>query len=237
MYLKCKNCGHKEKINTKLIGTILGTATSGFGMFAWTSFLFAGTGMAAALCTAIVAGGPAIYAYKNKLIKWIVDKGYKCEQCGDINWEVVPEKDTEVINDINSKFKYIEQCFKKHEKYTQNFIDKTPIVERIKDDPNNVGTILRKIAEYGTKLILNEYYGEKYDSSNYTFENMIQQLKKRNIDKTYIDILYEIKKIGNKSSHPQDTTKLDFTDILPVAKNLCIFLDFLDKTLSKSKLN
>ena len=86
MKIKCQNCGFTESTNKELIVKVLGAAMPTFGFFAWTSFLFAGTGFAMAICIAIIAGGPALLMYKDEIVKWLASKGYKCPKCGHEDW-------------------------------------------------------------------------------------------------------------------------------------------------------
>ena len=103
MRIKCRDCGFSEEVNLDLFVKILGGATAGFGFWAWTSFLFAGTGFAMAICIAIITGGAALLAYKDEIIDWIANEGYECDSCGSQNWTAVsPEKEKE----INAQEKY-----------------------------------------------------------------------------------------------------------------------------------
>lgn len=68
MRIKCRDCGFLEEVDLDLFVKILGGATAGFGFWAWTSFLFAGTGFAMAICIAIITGGAAMLAYKDEII-------------------------------------------------------------------------------------------------------------------------------------------------------------------------
>ncbi len=98
MRIKCRDCGFSEEVNLDFFVKILGGATAGFGFWAWTSFLFAGTGFAMAICIAIITGGAAMLAYKDEIIDWIANEGYECESCGSKNWEAIsPEKEKEII--------------------------------------------------------------------------------------------------------------------------------------------
>ncbi|AYO53942.1 tetratricopeptide repeat protein [Acinetobacter wuhouensis] len=86
MKIQCKNCGFTETTNKELFVKVLGAAMPAFGFFAWTSFLFAGTGFAMAICIAIIAGGPALLMYKDEIVRWLASKGYKCPKCGHEHW-------------------------------------------------------------------------------------------------------------------------------------------------------
>jgi TPR repeat protein/DNA-directed RNA polymerase subunit RPC12/RpoP len=105
MKIKCQNCGFTEKTNKELIVKVLGAAMPTFGFFAWTSFLFAGTGFAMAICVAIIAGGPALLMYKDEIVKWLASKGYKCSQCGHEDWVGISDNHTEdqVVKDTELK--------------------------------------------------------------------------------------------------------------------------------------
>ena len=88
-YIQCKNCGHKEELNIHLFVKILGGATIAGGFWAWVTYLFAGTGFALPICIAIVAGGAGIIAYSDEIIKWLSNKGYKCSNCGESDWQII----------------------------------------------------------------------------------------------------------------------------------------------------
>lgn len=90
MYIKCKNCGYKEVLNKQFFLKIIGGAVTGFGFWAWVSFLFAGTGFALAICVAIVAGGVALAAFSNEIVQWVSER-YDCPNCGRQDWMMVKE--------------------------------------------------------------------------------------------------------------------------------------------------
>jgi len=87
--IRCLDCGFSEEVNLDFFVKILGGATAGFGFWAWTSFLFAGTGFAMAICIAIITGGAAMLTYKDEIIDWIANEGYECDSCGNKNWTAV----------------------------------------------------------------------------------------------------------------------------------------------------
>lgn len=89
MKIKCLDCGNLVEVDFDLIVKIVGGITTGFGFWAWTSFLFAGTGFAMVICVAIIAGGAAMLTYKTEIIDWIVKKKYACDKCGSHNWGAV----------------------------------------------------------------------------------------------------------------------------------------------------
>lgn len=89
MKIRCKDCGHTEEVNCNLFAKIIGGAVSGFGFWAWVTFLFAGTGFAMVICVAIVIGGVALAAYSEQITKWIITKNYPCDKCKSTKWEAV----------------------------------------------------------------------------------------------------------------------------------------------------
>ena len=91
MKIRCKNCGHEEETNVDFFVKVIGAAMPVGGYWAWTAYLFAGTGFAMGIVIAIIAGGTAILAYKDEIVQWVVDRGYKCEVCGLSDWTAVDE--------------------------------------------------------------------------------------------------------------------------------------------------
>lgn len=97
MRIKCLDCGHTEEVNLDLFVKIIGGATTGFGFWAWVSFLFAGTGFAMVICIAIIVGGAAMLTYKNEIIDWLISKGFACKGCGGQKWTALsPEMEQEI---------------------------------------------------------------------------------------------------------------------------------------------
>ena len=88
MRIKCSNCGYSEETNLELIVKIIGGAMPVGGFFAWTTYLFAGTGFAMPIVIAIITGGTAMLVFKDEIVRWISNKGYKCPKCGESEWEV-----------------------------------------------------------------------------------------------------------------------------------------------------
>lgn len=86
MKIKCKQCGHVEKVNLQFFVKALGGGAVGFGSWAWVAYLFAGTGFAIPICIAIVAGGTALAAFSNEIVRW-VRKKYPCPKCGARKWD------------------------------------------------------------------------------------------------------------------------------------------------------
>jgi len=89
MQIKCRHCGHTEETDLDLIVKIIGSAMPVGGYWAWTAYLFAGTGFAMVIVVAIIAGGTAMLAYKDEIVDWIINKDYQCENCGAVDWEAI----------------------------------------------------------------------------------------------------------------------------------------------------
>lgn len=118
MRIKCLDCGHSEEVTVDLFVKLIGGVTAGFGFWAWTSFLFAGTGFAMAICIAIIGGGAAMLAYKDEIIDWLVNKGYACDGCGSQKWAAVS---AEVEKEINEQKAKISKLEKEGKGLTENF--------------------------------------------------------------------------------------------------------------------
>ena len=86
MYIKCKACGHQEEVNKGLFVKILGGVATAGGSYAWITYLFAGTGLALPICTALVAGGVAMLAFADEIVAWLKDN-YQCPRCKSKRWE------------------------------------------------------------------------------------------------------------------------------------------------------
>ncbi|HCG8095181.1 hypothetical protein WOB65_17950 [Vibrio parahaemolyticus] len=121
MRIRCINCGVTEEVNLDLFVKIMGGATTGFGFWAWVSFLFAGTGFAMAICIAIVGGGAAMLVYKDEIIDWIINRGYECESCNNNKWIAVSP---EVEKEINAQKSKIESLKKEAEFLTKTLTEK-----------------------------------------------------------------------------------------------------------------
>ncbi len=87
MKIKCRNCGHTEKPTVELFVKIIGGAMPIGGFWAWVTYLLAGTGFAMPIVIAIMAGGIGILWFKDEIVKWFVNRGYKCTECGAVKWE------------------------------------------------------------------------------------------------------------------------------------------------------
>ncbi|MBL7146514.1 MAG: hypothetical protein ISS76_19905 [Phycisphaerae bacterium] len=87
MFIKCRKCGYSEKVTKDLFVKIIGGALPFGGFWAWVTYLFAGTGLAMAIVIAIIAGGVGMLIFKDEIVQWFVNRGYKCPECGAVEWE------------------------------------------------------------------------------------------------------------------------------------------------------
>jgi hypothetical protein len=156
MRIKCLDCGFSEEVNLELFVTIIGGATAGFGFWAWTSFLFAGTGFAMVICIAIIAGGGAMLKYQNEIIDWLVNKEHQCGGCRGMKWSVVSPEIEKEINDKEAKIASLE---KETDTLRNNFFDKEKeAFEYIKDQDSSfsmedVEELLEDIEEKDSKIL------------------------------------------------------------------------------------
>lgn len=87
MRITCRQCGFSEKTNKDFFVKLIGGAMPVGGYWAWVTFLFAGTGFAMAIVVAIITGGVAMLVFKDQIMEWIINRGYKCPHCGSVKWE------------------------------------------------------------------------------------------------------------------------------------------------------
>lgn len=87
MKIRCGRCGNSEETSLGLFVKIIGGAMPLGGFWAWTAYLFAGTGFAMPIVIAIITGGVAMLVFKDEIVRWIAGRGYKCEKCGASDWE------------------------------------------------------------------------------------------------------------------------------------------------------
>lgn len=87
MKIKCGQCRYEEKATVELFVKIIGGALPFGGFAAWVTYLFAGTGFAIEIVIAIITGGIAMLIFKDQIVEWIVNRGYKCPRCGSVNWK------------------------------------------------------------------------------------------------------------------------------------------------------
>jgi len=91
MKIKCTNCGHTEKTDKDFFVKLIGGAMPDGGFWAWTTYLFAGTGFAMAIVVAIIGGGVAMLMFKDEIVEWIINKDYKCPKCSKVEWKAVTD--------------------------------------------------------------------------------------------------------------------------------------------------
>ncbi len=89
-YIKCRHCGHKEKLNARFVLKVIGASATGLGAGGWVTYLFAGTGLALEICAALVIGGAAILAFSEQIGEWF-SKKYDCPGCQKRDWVVTDE--------------------------------------------------------------------------------------------------------------------------------------------------
>ena len=87
MKLRCSKCGHGETVNKRFFLKVIGAGLTGTGYWAWVAYLFAGTGFAMPICSAIMAGGVALAAFSDDIAKWVSSK-FACPDCGSHDWRV-----------------------------------------------------------------------------------------------------------------------------------------------------
>jgi hypothetical protein len=88
MEIKCRSCGHSEETSLGLFVKIIGGTMPVGGFWAWTAYIFAGTGLAMPIVLSIITGGIAILVFKDEIVQWITNKGYECPKCGTTDWKV-----------------------------------------------------------------------------------------------------------------------------------------------------
>ena len=89
MKIQCKKCGHAEVTNLGLFVKIIGGAAPVGGFWAWTAYLFAGTGFALPIVAAIITGGVGMLVFKDQIVEWVTNKGYECPKCSASNWKAL----------------------------------------------------------------------------------------------------------------------------------------------------
>lgn len=87
MKIRCKKCDHSEKTTLGLFVKIIGGAMPLGGFWAWVTYLFAGTGFALPIVIAIITGGTAMLVFKDQIVQWLMNRGYKCSHCSGVDWE------------------------------------------------------------------------------------------------------------------------------------------------------
>jgi hypothetical protein len=88
MIIKCNNCGESEKTDKDFFVKVIGVTLPVGGFGAWVTYLLAGTGLAFEIVVAMITGGLAMLMFKDEIVGWIVNAGYKCPKCGYCDWTV-----------------------------------------------------------------------------------------------------------------------------------------------------
>jgi len=107
MKIKCTSCGHVETTDKDFFVKLIGGAMPVGGFWAWTTYLFAGTGFAMAIVLAIIGGGVAMLIYKDEIVEWIINNDYKCPDCGQVEWKADIEEETSITTPKAVKTKNI----------------------------------------------------------------------------------------------------------------------------------
>lgn len=123
MEIVCKSCGHTEETNKDFFVKLIGGAMPVGGYWAWTTYLFAGTGFAMGIVLAIIGGGVAMLIFKDEITEWVISQGYKCTSCGEVSWEPMTES---MKQDRDSK-KYAPEI-------TRAYIEATRGIGKLWDD-------------------------------------------------------------------------------------------------------
>ena len=66
------------------------------GFWAWTTYLFAGTGFAMTIVAAIIGGGVTMLIYKDEIVEWVINQDYKCANCGQVKWSPFDTEESDI---------------------------------------------------------------------------------------------------------------------------------------------
>ena len=88
MDIRCNKCNHTEETSLGFFVKLIGGAMPVGGFWAWTAYIFAGTGMAMPIVVAIISGGTAMLIFKDEIVQWISNRGFECPNCGSTDWAV-----------------------------------------------------------------------------------------------------------------------------------------------------
>jgi predicted nucleic-acid-binding Zn-ribbon protein len=159
MEIKCTSCGHTEKTDKDFFVKLIGGAMPVGGFWAWTTYLFAGTGFAMAIVLAIIGGGVAMLIFKDEIVEWIINKDYKCPKCGEVEWKAddEPEVESEISENIvvrdrtapasrNSK-QYIEDTIAQGGKGSGKLLAELLKEDLLKDDEPADNTALQRLLD------------------------------------------------------------------------------------------
>jgi hypothetical protein len=130
MEIVCKSCGHTEETNKDFFVKLIGGAMPVGGYWAWTTYLFAGTGFAMGIVLAIIGGGVAMLIFKDEITEWVISQGYKCTSCGEVSWEPMTES---MKQDRDSK-KYVPELTRTSIELTRKSIELKRSMTTLMDD-------------------------------------------------------------------------------------------------------
>ncbi len=86
MKIRCQNCGYTKKTSVSFFVSLIGGVLPLGGFWAWVTYFLAGTGLAMPIVIAMMTGGIGMLIFKNQIVEWIVNRGYKCPECGKVEW-------------------------------------------------------------------------------------------------------------------------------------------------------
>lgn len=237
MKIKCHDCGYLEEVNIDLFVKLIAVAMPAGGFWAWTTFLFAGTGLAMPIVIAIMSGGVAMLVFKDKIVEWIISKGYLCPDCGGAKWDTTTD---EVEQKLKDKEDEVEQKSRdKEDEVEQKSRDKDSKITKLqeinikyeKEMPNlksRLGDSEKKILEY----VKNKNECFSYDD----VEDLFSELKEK--DNKIEQLLHNEKDWENhKKSLLQAQEKV--AEKLNIRFKICYpSLTFTDKSLTRiARLN
>jgi hypothetical protein len=87
MIIECKSCGRTQKTSLDFFVKLIGGALPLGGFWAWVAYIFAGTGLALPIVISIMTGGVAMLVFKDQIVEWLMNRGYKCPKCGSVDWD------------------------------------------------------------------------------------------------------------------------------------------------------
>ncbi len=163
MKIVCQSCGRKEEVNKDFFLKVLGGVVSGFGFWAWTAFLFAGTGFAMPICIAIMAGGGALMAFSDEITEWVTEH-YDCPQCSSNSWI-----EEEEYKKLQAKEQEKQKALKAKEAEK----------EKLKKDNENLQEEVDYAFEEVDRLENEKVEFEKLESKQVELENKLSEVMKK----------------------------------------------------------
>lgn len=83
--IKCKVCDFEKKATNEYLIKLIGILIIIFGIWSWTSYLFAGSGSAKLICFVIVLIGMAILFFPKQIQQYHSTKN-NCPKCNKKEW-------------------------------------------------------------------------------------------------------------------------------------------------------